>query len=212
MQIYKDIIDYSLGDYRAVTTSANARIPGKGFSEWKVLLRDWYAANFFCQSYGLYGYKNAITVNALEIEGENNEYALAPGEGVYSYLSGSLSEEAGNTLTAPPFGSHIQYTGLDYGNAIVKPSFPFNEGYSENFYLLTLNTNTAINAALENGFVTNIQAPMNSQKEISRNMNRSMAASYKAPELWEWDSARYFRDKLKEPDPNMPVRTAGRRK
>lgn len=149
--IYKDILDSTYRDYRAVTAAAGNRI-GSAYSSWDRLLETWYLASFRCQSSGVYGYKGEIATNSIGwVQQNDTPYELESGEGIIS----ALSATTGNVGTwSPPSGSgtHIAYAGFDYSGTSVDryPSFT-------NQFALVLNTNSSNTAGqFEDVFIANV--------------------------------------------------------
>jgi hypothetical protein len=153
--IYKEIINSSHRDYRAVTTCVKNRfgskiaLPGDGSTEadWDIVLQSWFLANLLKQEGGgLYGYNGCldysllltpfIRVNDYPVVG-NNKLFLAPGEGIYSQLHAS-----GDTIHG--FGSgggNIRYVGIKNDNTLASVDEYATDVTAQ--YLLTYNKNTA---------------------------------------------------------------------
>jgi len=125
--IYKEILNSTYDDYRAVENSASARI-FKG--SWQEFLRAWFAANAVNAEAGIYGYENEIILSPPLYEyNKNTTASLNPGWGIYT----AISEPAGMT----PEGS-IDYAGISTTGESVDPNS--TEGYSGDI-LLSYNIN-----------------------------------------------------------------------
>jgi len=101
---FSDIIFSRHADHRAVTTAANAAIPGRGYDDWSTLLRTWLAANYVNAPSGPYGYMNDPTLRNIRpryLTGTAGSHPLYPGEGVYTQRT-----------TMPNATTHIRYAGL----------------------------------------------------------------------------------------------------
>jgi hypothetical protein len=142
--IYKDIINSSYTDYRAVTQGARTRIPTLGLTgapetDWEILLRTWMLSNALQNPTGLLGYQDKIAeitrgkAARLEtryfIETARTSWDFYPGEGIFSRVDSSPY--------TPPVGSglHIKYQGFSKGGPV--DLVPPYEGQ----FLLTLNAN-----------------------------------------------------------------------
>jgi len=149
--IYKEILNSTNRDYRAVTAAAGARINSQ-FSAWDRLLETWYLANYRCQDTGYYGYKGALTTAAIGWDQQSSyEYELEAGEGIISAASANTGDPAAYT---PPSGSgdNIQYAGFDYADTDVDRVSSF---YNE--FILVMNANTDNTAGqFEDCFVANV--------------------------------------------------------
>ena len=124
--IYKKIISSDYPDYRAVTENA----ADYETNNWEKLIGDWLRANYVNASSGVYGYRGEDAFNGLEthyIDTNNTTVSLLPGEGVFSYSSG--------TLDVPSPSGNIRYVGLT--NA-----------------LLTYNANPSNGRFIESGTIT----------------------------------------------------------
>ncbi|AEF82348.1 fibronectin type III domain-containing protein [Leadbettera azotonutricia] len=198
VEIYKNIINSSETDYRAVTQAASSRI-NNSLSDWNTLLSTWYAANLICSNNAnkYVGYKGQIRYNDLNTKELPNDYRkthhwnLAPGEGVFSPLASSLTLPSG-----APYGNNIRYAVINKTAETINSAPPASGGN----YLLTFNTNTnsTSNSNSEIGYVTNI--------ELSEDTARAALPSgeaYTPPQLYEWDGARYFFDRNK---PKLPLK------
>jgi hypothetical protein len=193
--IYTDIMNSAYSDYRAVETAVSTNISSN--LSWDKILQSWYAANFLNNSTGLYGYKDQITGLARKTlpagSAVSGKYALLPGEGVFSRLTASSF-----TPPAAGDGTHITYGGVNDAAKTLDLTAPFNTAASgNNYYLLTINANEKKNGLGESGYVANVQAaPPGDAAAV-----RAAAAQndgYTPPELYRWDGARYFFDKLRE--------------
>jgi hypothetical protein len=126
-RIFLEIVTSSSRDYQAVTGIAGQINPE--WESWEPLLRTWLAANYYpANSYGYVGdnyLRNTIKVKSIA----GNTVSLYPGEGVYSILNNSFTEEnSGN----------IRYAGLSTGTANIGTSSPYTGNV-----LLTFNANTS---------------------------------------------------------------------
>ncbi|MDR1785116.1 MAG: hypothetical protein LBR23_01435 [Spirochaetaceae bacterium] len=108
--IYKDIIQNSYGDYRAVTASAASRFSPSGFytggesdtEKWSVLLTKWVLANAIQHTSNFYGYKNDAAIGSLQhltFTGTNGtSISLRPGEAIFSRLGTTRTYSNGNNI------------------------------------------------------------------------------------------------------------------
>jgi hypothetical protein len=150
--IYKEIIDSSYRDYRAVTEAAASRIGS--FTGWGDLLSTWMIANAACEPAGFYGYQGEIVTEVGFFDRDLFNWPFSPGEGIISYLGnngGSLSNTAGS-------GSHIKYVGLSFFPSPVVPdaTLPYTGAY-----LLTYNANTNPEGLDEYGILANYRGSAN---------------------------------------------------
>jgi hypothetical protein len=141
--IYKDIINSPFADYRALTDTAQRRIPALGLTgssekDWETLLQTWMLANMVQAPNGLLGYQNKIgEITGGKVENlvttyfygtTKDEWAFYPGEGIFTQLDISPY--------TPPAGSgpHIRYVG--FGSEGFDRTSPY-----EGQFLLTFNAN-----------------------------------------------------------------------
>ena len=134
--IYKEIINSTLSDYRAVTAAAGQAISSDYSSNWGLLLRDWFAANYINAPSGRYGYKNDPTLRKILIwslsDTAGKSYSLAPGEGIYT-----------KKTSMPAATTYIKYAGLKR-TPTVGVSDTTASGYS---MLLSYNIDTRVNGS-----------------------------------------------------------------
>ena len=151
--IFKDIINSTRTDYRAVTEMA-AKIES-GWGTWETLLRTWHIANYLNTSTGRFGYEHkndsrnrlsAITVKPLA--GTTN-ISLYPGEAVYSRISACA-------VTPTISSVNIRYAGLTKGSTVVNLAPPSYSGAM----LLTFNANNSRHGNAEPGYLTGVSANM----------------------------------------------------
>jgi hypothetical protein len=143
--IYKEIVSSSYKDYRAIVEIANAhiaRLDDASLWDWEVLLRTWMLANARNDASGLYGYKEELTAKFWCFDSTNITHSFAPGEGIFSQMSGT-SSTPGNS------GTNIKYVG--FGNDTLDTSGAVYDGQ----YLLTFNANTAKSGFPETGYLAN---------------------------------------------------------
>ncbi|MDR1176781.1 MAG: hypothetical protein LBK83_15060 [Treponema sp.] len=152
--IYKEIINSSYRDYRAVTTSVKSRfgdrisLSGSGATEddWNIVLQSWFLANLLKQGGGgIHGYNGCLDYSLLLTpfirpndypELGSTEWEFAPGEGIYSQLDASVDI----THTFATSDDHIQYVGIKSDKKTLATNSDFNVIAQ---YLLTYNKNTA---------------------------------------------------------------------
>jgi hypothetical protein len=138
-------------DYRAVTAVAQAI--NSRWSSWEDLLKTWLAANFINDPGNEYGYKNDGVLKNIKAKPvqdiEGSSVPLYPGEGVFSSIAGSYSRP--NTGS----GANIRYAALSSTNASSSLP-PGNIIVSGANTLLTFNTNTSENGAIETGYITGL--------------------------------------------------------
>jgi hypothetical protein len=162
--IYKDIIDSSYTDYRAVTEAARKWIPdldltGSPEKDWETLLRTWMLANVCQKSSGIYGYKDKIGEMTrgkttwlqrwIVMNEGTKEWNFAPGEGMFTWLN-DLS------YTPPSPGesdSNIKYWTISAGE-LTFDLLPLHKGV-----LLTFNANADNKGSLEKGYLASTLAP-----------------------------------------------------
>jgi len=183
-RIFREIIHSDYSDYRAVTSVAAQINPA--WSSWEVLLRTWFAANYFPRN-AIYGYKgdNYLQygrtdswykgVQVRPIEGLT--VPLYPGEGVYSVIN--------NFYNANQMGN-IRYAGLVTGNTgVINTSPP----YSGNV-LLTFNANSNKSAERETGSLTGISPSITvprTAEENARPAERTRPFVIDAADRWGRD-------------------------
>jgi hypothetical protein len=169
--IYRDIIDSSFSDYRAVTSAAKSYIPALGLGNdhalnWETLIGSWHTANRLRADSGIYGYNKEVAVNFFwSYPKDTHSAPLYPGEGVYSVIAGPITPSGG--------GSNIRY--LNLGD-----------------YLVTFNVNTDSGGA-ESGYTADIAiAPLSGLALFS-----VADEPLEPPEqtLRRWDGARVFLEK-----------------
>jgi hypothetical protein len=150
--IFLDIETSNLSDHRVITNAATKI--NSGWTDWEIVLRNWLAANYYPEN-SVYGYKgdsylqDKIKVNPIKTS--NNKISLAPGEGVYSRVSGSYP--------TPPSNGYIRYAGLP-GNS----SDIVTQGSIDSGVLLTYNANTSNKKTTpsETGYLTGVSAGISS--------------------------------------------------
>jgi hypothetical protein len=101
------------------------------------LLMDWFAANAYCRSSSLYGYKGDPVIGVLQPPGwrrgvSPNPYPLHPGEGLYLPLAAPFTP-----ASIPPY---VVYMGLD--STRDPPAYYEDDPFSGCDTLIVLNTNT----------------------------------------------------------------------
>jgi uncharacterized repeat protein (TIGR02543 family) len=160
--IYKEIVNSTDKDYRAVVALANARIapPPDGASswDWEVLLRTWMLANARNDASGLYGYKGELAPKVWYVALTNKTRYFAPGEGIFTQMSGT-SFSPGNS------GTHIKYVG--FGNDTLDTSGATYEGQ----YLLTFNANTTNKGSSETGYLANTATATAGDRSMSLSLD-----------------------------------------
>jgi hypothetical protein len=178
MALYKELINSSYHDYRAVVEMANAHItpPDDSPWDWEVLLRTWMLANARNDASGLYGYKEELTPKFWYFTSTNTTRRFAPGEGIFSQMSGT-SFSPGNS------GSHIKYVG--FGNGTLDTSGATYEGQ----YLLTFNANTTNKGSSETGYLANTATVAAGDRSMSLSLN-SDALNSDTPDT-EWPAKPY---------------------
>jgi hypothetical protein len=190
IEIYRDIINSLHTDYQAVTSAARLRIPAfSGIDDdeavWVELLGAWYAANRLraTEEDNIYGYKNEITLNFnWSYSAANHKVSLYPGEGVYSQISGTITE---NLLE----GSNIRYLGLNASGDPVSP--PGNSTY-----LLTYNGSVDDEGSAQNGYAADM-IPVPALRSAAAAGSGGISESPEAI-LRRWDGGRVFLEKLQE--------------
>lgn len=129
--IYKDILNDSNTDYQAVQAAAVSRIYGTSRS-WGLVLRDWYIANLFNDTTGVYGYKSEITttpnyISSLGGYGAGLTWDLLPGEGVYAAMASA------HTISG---GTMLDYVGLNSSTSAIDTTSSYSGdtllSYSQN--------------------------------------------------------------------------------
>ena len=164
--IYRNIINSEYYDVRAVTSAANAAIPGMGYNEWGTLLRNWFAANYVNASSGPYGYRNDSLLRTIQpkyLTGNPGSFPLAPGEGVYTQKT-----------SMPSATNYVKYAGLpERGSQTAPNSNATATGFSA---LLSYNidTNTEGTASPSNPFsLETIPPPTDTDLQPNRSMGQS---------------------------------------
>ena len=111
--IYRDLIESSYGDYRAVAEQPDVLAIG----DWQTVVRSWYAANLFYDPTGIFGYENDLPVLLIaprlsDVTGyePGDATLLYPGEGVYWDVT---------SPTAMTPDSAIDYAGLNESSSAV---------------------------------------------------------------------------------------------
>ena len=141
--IFRNMEISGFSDYRIVTEYAKQINPD--WENWEVLLRAWFAANYFPKrSYGYTGdtYLQNDIVKVKPIAGQT--ITLYPGEGVYSLIKTSY-------IPKSP-GSNIRYAGL-LSNSLSLSSPHTGEA------LLTFNISTGDTTKTETGDLTGVAPP-----------------------------------------------------
>ncbi|WP_187152012.1 InlB B-repeat-containing protein [Treponema endosymbiont of Eucomonympha sp.] len=126
--IYKEIMQSSFDDYRAVVEAANKEIPLPDAQKmtgwtWESLLRTWLLANALHQNTDLYGYKAEIQLERDIFVQHLNPGAplmLSSGEGVFSQISSGKAMPAAESPNASKeedrffddSGKGIRYVGI----------------------------------------------------------------------------------------------------
>jgi hypothetical protein len=161
-RVFYDIITANNVDYRAVTNVAGQINPE--WNRWESLLRTWLAAHYYPQN--AYGYtgddylQKTIKVNSIA----GNTVSLYPGEGVYSILNNSFTEDnSGN----------IRYAGLRTGAASIGTSSPYTGDT-----LLTFNANTNNSASRETGTLTGVAPPVPSRMAGESDQSEKITGPY----------------------------------
>jgi hypothetical protein len=143
--IYRDIINSSYTDYRAVLEAAARHIKGIESGDWETLLSRWFLANHVNAPGGFLGYGGEIAdIHVKALTGYSRP--LPPGGGVFSYLNGGFAVPA-----YPPSGPNIRYIGVDgSGNLVADLA-----GFGGTGRLLTFNANPSlIDTTPENGYLS----------------------------------------------------------
>ena len=105
--VYKEILDSSYRDYRAVVSAASSRISST-LNSWETVLRSWLQANVLNASTGLRGYSGEIATSLWGFTNTGGlEWVMSSGEslviqtvgGAYTYTGGS--------------GTSIRYNGIN---------------------------------------------------------------------------------------------------
>ncbi|MDR0877622.1 MAG: hypothetical protein LBN21_06185 [Treponema sp.] len=155
--IYKQVITSPYPDERAVTAAAAKTLPANGpdYGKWETLLGTWLAANYIRNPSGPYGYLSDPTLSRPDvwankvwsIQVPENTLDLAPGEAVYSAISGQ-------SFTPPAdSGDNILYAGITQAKNKNAGGITAEPPYSGDM-LLTFNGNTLFNGPPEPGFLT----------------------------------------------------------
>lgn len=136
--VYQRIFTSPFTNFNAVIDALNGT-PLYGKS-WGDLMRAWYAANFFNNPEGKYGYEGALNVVAPLPKTIATSVSLFPGEGVFSKLNGNFSR---------PIVPNIKYSSLNSSG--VDADFDYNSST-----LFTQNINTSISGVASPGMTTGI--------------------------------------------------------
>jgi len=148
--IFTNLIASSEYTYRAVTEAADIAMEGKGYDDWRTLLKTWLAANYINASSGPYGYMNEATLKSIKaktLPAGTQNIRLYPGEGVYSV-----------TRTGFPWpgeGRDIKYAGLSPFSPYLSENMVFNGGA-----LLTYNVNPNEYGSSEEGIASGISSDL----------------------------------------------------
>ncbi|MDR2304281.1 MAG: hypothetical protein LBE10_06810 [Treponema sp.] len=160
--IYKEIVNSSYRDYRAVTSIVSQRFttyPPPGLltggirpEDWDSVLRSWLLANFIKQDAGLYGYNGAVEhslIYRIFHDPMESPWSFAPGEAIYSQL------DSDELVTI--YSDHVKYVPIagDFTPGDVVQS---DTTTVTGKYLLTYNWNTTIASDDEFGDVFNLSA------------------------------------------------------
>lgn len=130
--IYKDILDSSYNDYKAVVEQVEAHLPDyyNGISidnsSWTNIMIDWFIANQINKTSGKFGYAGEIT-SLTKMNAKSGIKDLYPYEGVIKNITGVYSPGSS--------GDSIIYRGISADGSIDSTS-----SYSGD-YILALNTN-----------------------------------------------------------------------
>jgi hypothetical protein len=151
-QVYWDISNSDVRDYRAVTQAVTNRIPGITETEapkvWDQLLSSWMIANLVSDPDGLYGYKNEITTGVRGFKHNNpHKTQFSPGEGIYSVLKDKSLID--NDVVGD--GPNIKYLGIGrstQGELVIVNAQPYRGQV-----LLTYNANPLPSGDAEAGFI-----------------------------------------------------------
>ncbi len=107
--ILRTIRDNPAPDYTAVVSAVNSNISSLSSANWQTILGNWYIANALCESGGLWGYSNAISV--IPPIYSHTSANIAPGSGIYSLISSS-----GTGSVNPTAIVNIYYAGINQSN------------------------------------------------------------------------------------------------
>jgi hypothetical protein len=132
--IYREILFSPFFDHRAVTAVANRAMPGRGYTDWEILLGTWLAANYINARSGPYGYLNDPDLKHVRpryLSGAGGSHLLHPGEGVFT------------RRTSMPImtSNFIRYAGLPERGSLGAPTTTGSSGFTT---LLSYNINTEI--------------------------------------------------------------------
>jgi hypothetical protein len=89
--IFKEILNHSDRDYRAVLESMNSRVYSSTVF-WEDILRDWYLSIYFNDPTGIYGFKNEFSLISHLKTGSDSTILLNSGEGVFDSISGTFTD------------------------------------------------------------------------------------------------------------------------
>lgn len=147
--IYKQIMASPQKGYEAVTNAAHAAMPGNGYDNWETLLKTWLAANYINAPTGAYGYWDDPNLKSIKVTGapiDNSSLKLAPGEGVYSGITGNT----------PLF--YLNKGSIRYVWPKKSPASLSSTPGTSDKVLLTFNANTT-GKTTEDGLVTGLPLP-----------------------------------------------------
>ena len=192
MSIYGDIINSNFTDHRSVVEAFNAKRPASPDLNWEDLLMNWFAANFIQNGNGILGYGNSgINLVKHTANVSANTLRLAPGEGVVTQITSSVS--------LPANRGNIRYALLN-NNTASKISSAAAVINSPGSYLLTFNVDTNLkNIVIQNGVVARALGQRTLAGAVTWLAgNHEFAYLGEVPQPWEWDSARYFLQRLND--------------
>jgi len=171
--IFKEIETSNLSDQRIITNVAKEIRPE--WSNWGVLLRSWFAANYNPAS-SVYGYKNdsyfQTEIKAKPIKTANDKISLAPGEGVYSRIRSSFTPPTAGG------GNNIRYAGISSNSSDILTQAPYTSNV-----LLTYNVNTdnSKTTASETGYLTGVSAGVSSTSNSRMATEDAQTETYTGP-------------------------------
>ena len=155
--IYKEIMDSSYRDYRAVTSSTASWTDTaySDFADWGDLLSTWMMANILGESSGYLGYENEVTDQYGNPPAARKFYSSenATYETMYPGMRVISDMPAGGTNTPPAGGDNIKYAGVSSNGTIDRTS-PYTGDFS-----LVYNSNPSISGGEETGYVAKTDAP-----------------------------------------------------